>query len=308
MWSIRTTRPVLSVGTTAMGTSCWRVTRFIVLLLLALFELALVCFLAWMGHLYLEYLTYMTKLVFMLVLWIIIIANIDYMVFQWLITLFLPFLTAIGFMIAVGVTMLVWCRPLLIINDINDTGGDTDGIATVHTADWMFHQLPFFEAVIIAFCLYKEASCALRYQVDKQITNPVLRGLFIFFACSLHAIYALIYCLIAPFDHVYMLGPPAEAAIPAVYMIVIALVAGVVVYLIFFRAMVHSPNAKDAGATLWTVAAAAKRKQIREHIAEHRNKQQTAKDGSHMHQQRANSIDTGRRYVDAVDRTAAVQH
>jgi hypothetical protein len=289
-------------GWGTMATSCWRVTRFIVLLLIALGELGLISYLVWTGHLFIEYFTYMNKVVFMLVLWIIIIANIDYMAFQWLITIFLPFLVAVGLTVAIGVTMLAYCRPLLIIDDMNSTDGDPDGIALVHTGDWLFHQLPFVEAVIIAFCLYKEASCALRYQLDKQITSTVGRAAFIIFVCSLHAIFAGFYCVIAPFSHVYMLGPPAEAAIPAGLMVAITILAGVIVYVMFFIVIGQYPNSKDAGSTLWTVAALAKRRQIQEHIDDH-NRRATA-DGI-TQTGRAKHTDDRNFFITRIDRPPA---
>lgn len=283
-----------------MAASCGQIARFLVLVLIALLELGLICYLIWIGHLYIEYFTYMNKVVFMFTLWVIIISNVDYLAFQWITTIFLPFLLAIGLTIGIGVTVLAYYRPLLIVNDMDDSGDDPDGVALVHTGDWLFHQLPFYEAVIVAFCLYKQVSCALRYQLDQQITNRYARGFFIFFVCSLHGLFALFYCLIMPFDDLYLLGPPADAALPAGIVVAITIFSGVVTYFVFFQLMGKHPDAKHAGETMFVVAAAATRKRIREHITA-RNTSKNPSTSSESETQRANPSTTHGQYFETID-------
>lgn len=287
-----------------MSLSCSRITRLLVLLLIAVGELALLCYLIWIGHLYIEYFTYLNKTVFMIVLWIIIISNIDYLAFQWIVTIFLPFLVATGLTVGIAVTIIAYCRPILIIQDMEETGFDPDGVALVHTGDWLFHQLPFFEAVIIAFCLYKETSCALRYQIDRQITNKFWRGLFIVFVCWLHCIFTFVYCLIAPFDHVYFLGPPAVAAIPAGIIAAITIGIGGVVYCMFFCVVGHNPNPKHAGETLLVSASAYMRRQIRDHIVGRSGIAESATDVANGGTSCAKE---GGQYIRTIDRSVA-QH
>lgn len=257
-----------------MAVTCGNVMRLLVVLVIALGELAFICYLAWQGHLYLDYFTYVNKVIFMITVWLVVAANVDYLIFQWLAGILVPFLAASGLLVGVGVTILAMCQPLLVAQDVDGADNDPAKMAEVHTADWLLHQLPFFEAVIIAFCLYKQLSCSIRYHLEEVIPHAVPKTLYILLACCLHLVVVGIYCATSNFTVVYMLGTGEKAVLPVLWLIAVALAASLAVYCMFFIGVWRHVKPKHSGETLMTVAAPAVCQRIRTHLLPYKSTKQ----------------------------------
>jgi hypothetical protein len=245
-----------------------RVARLIVLALIAAAETALLIYLAWTGRFDEQFLTYINKFVTVVLLWFLLISNVDYLLFQWAVSLVLPFMTGCAVVIGIGVTALVYLRPMIYIRDLQ-VPLDEDNVAFVHTGDWLLHQLPLFESIIIAFCVYREMSCAIRYTMGKYLPDGVQRFFFITFACVAHVIFIMLYCIICPFVDVYLLDDiRGDAYIPIGALALISAVSVLIVYFIYFHVVEMHSQAAYAGHTLMVNARPSLKRDIETYIGQ----------------------------------------
>jgi hypothetical protein len=227
--------------------STGRILRLLVVALIALGETAFVFYLIWINHFDLHYYTHVNKLLVVITLWLIVVSNFSYDVFQWTISVLLPFLVATALFVSVAVTIVVLFQPHLIIDDIEEDG--IDAIGTIHTGDYLLHQLPLLEAIIVTWCVYKQATMAMRDTIDAKIEETALKVLFIIFACSLHIVVLFIYIMFNDYTEFYLLSELPDARLPTVILTVTAFLVGGLVFWMFYAAS-HSPKPKAAGKTL----------------------------------------------------------
>lgn len=236
-----------------------RAIRLIILALITAGETALLIYLCWIGQFDDQFLTYINKFVTVVLLWFLLISNVDYLLFQWAVILVLPFMTGCALVVGIGVTALVHLRPMIYIRDL-DVPLAEDNVAFVHSGDWLLHQMEFYECIIIAFCLYREMSCAIRYVIASSLPNAARRYLFIAFACVAHVIFIVLYCLICPFVDVYLLGGgegddfKGSAYVPIGALALISAFSVVVVYFVFFHVVRRHSESAYAGHTLMVSA------------------------------------------------------
>jgi hypothetical protein len=249
----------------AFKSATGRGVRLAILILIAVIELGLVVYLAWIEHLFLGYFTYLHKVAYLIMLWLLILSNIEYHLFQWACIFLMPFMLGTSLVISIGITILAFLRPQLLVDDFQQVGWTADGVGLVHTADWLFHQLPLVETIIIAFCLYKYMAGGMRYILDTYISPPAARTVLILYVCAQHIIFLLIYVLIAPFITNYYLGEPGDAALPIILLVITALFASVIDYFAFFHLISKKKELDYAGQTLLKVSSPALVNRIRQY-------------------------------------------
>lgn len=233
---------------------CGQVTRLAFLLVIAVAESAFLFYLWWIQQFDGRFFTYVNKLTFLILLWILIGSNIDYSLFQWAVTALLPFMTGCALIVSIGVTGLVYFRPLLFIRDLN-IPIDESNVGMVHTGDWLLHQLPLLEVIVIAFCIYREMSCAMRHQLIAHFSSDWKRVLVTFAICLAPAVFVIVYCSCAPFVDIYLIDQPtpfsaAEAWLPITFLLVVTAIASAIIYFIYFHVVANHAQAAFAGQTL----------------------------------------------------------
>jgi hypothetical protein len=251
---------------------CGQAVRLAFLIVIAAAETAFLAYLWWINQFDGRFFTYVNKLTFLILLWVLIGSNIDYTLFQWAVTALLPFMTGCAIIVSVGVTGLVYFRPMLFIRDL-DIPLDESNVATVHTGDWLLHQLPLLEVIVIAFCIYREMSCAMRHQLIAHFASTGKRALVTVAICLAPAVFVLVYCSCAPFVDIYLIDQPtpfaaAEAWLPITFLLIVTALASVLVYFIFFHVIANHAQAAFAGQTLTVKARPALQSKIAEDITQ----------------------------------------
>ena len=247
-----------------------RILRLIVITLIALGETAFVFYLIWNNHFDLHYYTHVNKLLVVIILWLIVISNFSYDVFQWAVSVLLPLLVATTLFVSVAVTIVVLFQPHLVIDDIEEDG--MDAVGTIHTGDYLLHQLPLLLAVIVTWCVYKQATMAMRDTIDAKIEETALKVLFIIFVCTFHIVILAIYILLNDYTEFYLLSELPDTRMPTVILTLTAFCVGGLVFWMFYTTS-SEPKPKAAGKTL-LVTNQAERIRIQNRIyAQHRSLQ-----------------------------------
>jgi hypothetical protein len=212
---------------------CSNILRFIVIALFLCIEYVLLVYSVSIGHFFLTYFTYLSRLLFVLSMFFLLFSNFTYNWFRWQVMITLPFMIGVSLYLGIGVTIIKFFRPQLLIDDFEANPGD-EGVAIVQLGDWIYHQLPFYETAIIAILLFKEASGAINHNLYITLHDPYIRWILVPFLAFTFACYLLLYVLIFDWDSQYRLDPLDQAAVPIWLLVAAMVVCGLIVLIIVY--------------------------------------------------------------------------
>lgn len=179
--------------------------------------------------------TYQAYLLFTGAMAYLLISWTNRALFRFFVMFIFPVVFGVVLFIGIAIIVMVFLNDEIFLTRTVFRGG-TRTIAVAHSGDWLLHQLPVIEVIIVTVCITRYARIAMRnVRAAWRGTFGYWLYLFFFFTASVWPL--VLYVALFPFQQNYPMS--LSITVCVVLMIVISIAIGVLLWLIWMLPNQH---------------------------------------------------------------------
>lgn len=178
--------------------------KLIVLLVIFLFRLVVVIWLAAIDSFNLRFFTYINYLLFTVAMAYLLVSIFHRPLFRIFVLYVFPIIFGTSLFISITIVLMIMINDEIFLATTVFRGG-ARSIAMVHSGDWLLHQLPAIEAIVVAACITEYARAIVKNAKNRWY-GSVRYWIYMvfFFTAPLWPLVA--YISIFPFEQNYPVG------------------------------------------------------------------------------------------------------
>ena len=178
------------------------IVRFLCLVFLNVFRIAMLTILAYWGMINFSAYTYLSYLFVTFIYMLLLCAQFSVHAFRYVMLYATPYLVQNAVIVAVFIIFIIMGNPSIYTDKLTDYGG-TQSLGLVYAGDFILHHLPPIEAIFLVAVLFSNHAAILRHYFDHCLTSTVARVFYVLYFLLIDTIFMLLYSIFFDFRTFY---------------------------------------------------------------------------------------------------------